>query len=52
MLEPRESELRIRGAPPPEEVLQWIRERRARLRANRARLGELADIDLEEEFEN
>lgn len=51
ILEPEEDGLRIRGAPPPEEVLQWIRERRTRLRAKRARLGELAGIDLEEEFE-
>ena len=49
---PREGGLRIRGAPPPEKVLQWIRERKIQLRANRARLGELADIDLEEEFED
>ncbi len=49
---PREDGPRIHGAPPPEKVLQRIRERRTRLRAKRARLGELADIDLEEEFEN
>jgi len=48
----RKGKLRIHGAPLLEEVLQWIRERRTRLRAKRARLGELADIDLEEESED
>lgn len=53
-LEPSEQGLMLRGTEPPSVVLEWIRERRDKLRAKgarTARLGELADIDLEEEFE-
>jgi len=52
IIEPMEDGLRIRGVEPPEEVVEWIRWRRRRLKARRARLGELADVDLEEEFED
>lgn len=38
ILEPREDGLQIHGAPPPEKVLRWIRERRIRLGSNRARM--------------
>lgn len=50
-LEPSEQGLILRGTEPPSVVLEWIRERRDRLRAKgarTARLGELANVDLEE----
>ena len=52
ILEAEEDGLKIRGAVPPEEIIQWIRERRSRVKGRRARLGELASVDLEEEFES
>ena len=51
ILEPGKEGIRIRSAQPPEDVIKWIRERRARLRARKARLGDLGNVDLEEEFE-
>jgi len=35
----------------PEEVLEWIRKRRERIKGKEARLGDLVKVDLEEEFE-
>ncbi len=52
LIEPEEDGLKIRGVPPPVEVIEWIRKRRAKKGARPARLGELADVDLEEEFED
>ncbi len=51
ILEPAEGELKLRGVEDPKEVLNWIRERRKRLGGREARLGDLARVDLEEEFE-
>jgi len=51
ILEPAEGELKLRGVEDPKEVLNWIRERRKRLGGKEARLGDLARVDLEEEFE-
>jgi len=34
-----------------EEIIEWIRGRRERIGGKEARLEDLADIDLEEEFE-
>ena len=51
ILEPAEGELRLRGVEDPKDVLNWIRERRKRLGGREARLGDLARVDLEEEFE-
>ena len=51
-LEPTERGLLIRGIEEPEEIIEWIRKRREIIKCTRiARLGELAKIDLEEEFE-
>ncbi|AJB41874.1 hypothetical protein TCARB_0822 [Thermofilum adornatum 1505] len=49
-MEAREKELAIVRAPGIEETLEWIRQRREKLRAKQAKLGELAELDLEEEF--
>ena len=50
-LEIRENEIAIRGPRSIEETLNWIRERRRKIRGREARLGDLADVDLEEEFD-
>lgn len=46
-MEPRDDGILVRG---PEEVLKWVRERRKRLGGKVARLGELAEAELEWEF--
>lgn len=52
VIEPTKRGLLIRGIEDPEEVIEWIRKRRNLLRyAREARLGDLAEVDLEEEFE-
>ncbi len=52
VLEPTERGLLIRGVEDPEEVIEWIRRRRESLKcSSEARLGDLAEVDLEEEFE-
>ncbi len=50
-LEIREDEIVIRGPKSIEETLKWIRERRKRIKGREARLGDLAEVDLEEEFD-
>lgn len=50
-LEPGEGELKLRSVEDPEETIKWIRERRKRVGGREARLGDLAEVDLEEEFE-
>ena len=54
VLEPLDDGIKIRGLPEPEEIIEWIRARRQRLKSRSlpARLGDLKDIDLEEEFED
>ncbi len=52
IIEPLEDRLVIRSIDEPEEIVKWIRERRRRLRGRTARLGELRNIDLEEEFDD
>ena len=52
ILEPEEDGLKIRGVASPEEVIEWIRERRKRIGGKQARLGELLSVSLEEEFED
>lgn len=52
IVEVRENELAIKSAKNSEKSLKWLRERWARLGGRRAKLGELAEVDLEEEFEN
>ncbi len=51
-LEIREDEIAIRGPRSIEETLEWIRERRKIVGGREARLGDLAEVDLEEEFED
>ncbi len=52
LLELREDEIAIRGPRSIEETLRWIRERRGKVGGSEARLGDLADVDLEGEFED
>jgi len=47
-IEPTERGILLRGVEDPEEVVRWIRERRARVGGGEARLGELEGVDLEE----
>jgi bifunctional DNA-binding transcriptional regulator/antitoxin component of YhaV-PrlF toxin-antitoxin module len=49
-IELRDNELVITRALTIDETLEWIRLRRKRLKAKQASLGELSDVDLEEEF--
>jgi len=51
LLEPADDKLILRGIEDPREVLKWIRDRR-RIGGREARLGDLARIDLEKEFED
>jgi AbrB family looped-hinge helix DNA binding protein len=47
----RDDELVITKAPSIYETLEWIRLRRKRLKARQSSLGELSEVDLEEEFD-
>ena len=51
ILEPADNKLIVRGVEDPKEVLEWIRSRRKRIKSREARLGDLINVDLEEEFE-
>lgn len=48
LVELREDELAIKGAESLEDTLKWLRERRGL--GKEARLGDLAEVDLEVEF--
>jgi AbrB family looped-hinge helix DNA binding protein len=50
-IEIRDNELVITRAPSIDESLEWIRLRRKRLKTRQASLGELSEVDLEEEFD-
>jgi AbrB family looped-hinge helix DNA binding protein len=50
-IEIRDDELVITRAPSIDESLEWIRLRRKRLKTRQASLGELSEVDLEEEFD-
>jgi AbrB family looped-hinge helix DNA binding protein len=50
-IELRDNELVITRAPSIDETLEWIRLRRKRLKARQSSLGELSEVDLEEEFD-
>jgi AbrB family looped-hinge helix DNA binding protein len=50
LVEVRDEELAIMRAPSIEETLEWIKLRRGRLKAKQANLSDLAEVDLEEEF--
>ena len=52
ILEPAEDELILRGIEDPEDIVKWIRERRKKIGGREARLGDLAEVDLEGEFED
>ena len=41
----------IKGSEDYDELISWIDERRRKVQGKMARLGELAEVDLEEEFE-
>ena len=42
--------LMIKNAEDPKNILRLIRERRRKIKSREARLGDLARVDLEEEF--
>lgn len=46
IVEARENELAILRAPRINEALAWIRQRRRRLKAKQAKLGDLEEVDL------
>ncbi len=50
LVDVREDGILIKKMPDPEEILLWIKERRKRIKGLEAKPGELAEIDLEEEF--
>jgi len=50
IVEPLGDKIVIRSIGDPREVLEWIRERRKRLKSRMARLGDLEGVDLEDEF--
>ncbi len=52
ILEPAEDKLILGGIEDPEDIVKWIRERRKKIGGREARLGDLAEVDLEEEFED
>ena len=52
ILEPAEDKLILRGIEDPKNIVKWIRERRKKIGGREARLGDLAEVDLEEEFED
>jgi bifunctional DNA-binding transcriptional regulator/antitoxin component of YhaV-PrlF toxin-antitoxin module len=49
-VEVRDEELATMKAPSIEETLEWIKLRRGESKAKQANLGDLAEFDLEEEF--
>lgn len=50
-VEPKEDGILVRNVEDPDDLVLWIRERRGKVKGRMRRLGELADVDLEEEFE-
>ncbi len=52
IIEPRDDGLLLRGIEDPESIINWIRSRRKKLRGKIARLGDLSEVYLEEEFED
>jgi AbrB family looped-hinge helix DNA binding protein len=51
LVEVKDKELVITRAPSIKETLEWIKVRRRRLKAKQANLGDLAEVDLEKEFD-
>ena len=50
-IEPREDGILIRKIVDPDEVIEWIKSRRKRIKGKMGRLGDLKKVSLEEEFE-
>lgn len=50
LIEVRDEKLAIMRVPSIEETLEWIKLRRGKLKAKQANLGDIAEFDLEEEF--
>jgi len=50
ILEPTDEGLILKGVEKPENIVAWIRERRKKVEGKIAKLGDLARVDLEEEF--
>ena len=51
-IKPGKDGILIRGVEDPDKLIEWIKERRSRLRGLKGRLGELSNVDLEGEFED
>ena len=51
ILEPTDEGLMLKGVESPEDIVACIRERRRKVEGKIAKLGDLARVDLEEEFE-
>ncbi len=52
IIEPRDDGLLIKSIEDPDEVINWIKARKQRIEGIKGKLGDLAHIDLEEEFED
>jgi len=50
ILEPTDEGLILKGVEKTENIVAWIRERRKKVEGKIAKLGDLARVDLEEEF--
>ena len=51
ILEPADEGLILKGIEDPKDIVTWIMERRKTIKSKIARLGDLIEVDLEEEFE-
>lgn len=50
-IEPRQEGILIRGIEDPDTLIKWISRRRREIQGRMGKIGELARVDLEEEFE-
>ncbi|MGQ4892989.1 MAG: AbrB/MazE/SpoVT family DNA-binding domain-containing protein [Candidatus Njordarchaeia archaeon] len=51
IIEPKDEGILIRKIMSEEELINWLQERKRRLKAKKAKLGELSGVYLEMEFE-
>ncbi len=51
IIEPKEAGMLIKNIKDPDETARWILDRKKKIEGKKAKIGELADIDLEEEFD-
>jgi len=51
-IKPEKDGILIRGVEDPDKLIEWIRERRMRVKGLKGKLGELSNVDLEGEFED